>query len=410
MESTTSVQPFELSVEACRARRGTKWNKYPSDVLPAWVADMDFSVAEPIQEAIERLVNLGDYGYGARLGEVSLETAFAERMERRFGWSPDPEQVQPVSELIQALFSVLLAFSEPGDGVVMQTPIYPPFLVALAQTERRLVDNPLADEGSRFVLDAADLRRKVDDRTRILVVCNPHNPTGRVLEREELLALGELAVERDMVIVADEIHADLLYSGRRHVVMATLSPEIASRTITITSATKGFNIPGLRCALMHFGSPELRERFRRTIPDRLLGQVNVIGIDATVAAWRHGQPWLDRVMTRLSANRERVAEFVAAELPGVRHYQPEATYLAWLDCGALDLPSSPAEFFLEQARVGLNDGADFGPASQSCVRLNFGTSGAILEEVLERMAAAVRASRAGGNGTRQSSSRPPIRS
>jgi cysteine-S-conjugate beta-lyase len=383
------VESFELTVEALRARRGTKWTKYARTVIPAWVADMDFAVAEPIQESIQELVKHRDYGYGARTGEVGLEQAFADRMKERFGWEPDPALVQPTSELIQSVYVSIAAFSEPGDGVVIQTPIYPPFLVALDQMDRRLVDNKLRDDGTRFVLDVEALHRQVDDRTRILLVCNPHNPTGRVLERAELRALGELAVERDLVIVADEIHADLIYDGRAHIPMATLGPEIAARTITITSATKSFNIPGLRCSVMHFGSPELRARFHKRIPERMLGQVNVVGIDATVAAWRHGQPWLDAVMRRLAANRARVASFVKAELPGVRHYSPEGTYLAWLDCRALDLPASPFQFFLEQARVGLNEGADFGIHGIGHVRLNFATSAEILDEVLGRMASAV---------------------
>lgn len=399
MQSPTAqplrVESFELTVETLRSRRNTKWNRYPPEVLPAWVADMDFQVAEPVQRAIARLVDQRDYGYGAREGEASLEVAFAEHMQRRFDWTVDPGLVQPVAELIQAVFAVVMAYSEPGDGVVIQTPIYPPFLMALEQIERRLVSNPLTDDGTRFVLDTDDLGRVVDDRTRILLLCNPHNPTGRVFTREELLALGNLAVERDLVILCDEIHADLVYPGAQHIPIATLSSEIAARTITITSATKGYNIPGLRCALLHFGSPELRERFRRRVPDRLLGQVNVVGVDATVAAWREGQPWLDAVMERLLANRDHVARFVAAELPGVRHHAPESTYLAWLDCRSLDLPSSPHHFFLEQARVGLNDGADFGPGGAGCVRLNFATSEQILDQVLGRMADAVRAARSG---------------
>jgi cysteine-S-conjugate beta-lyase len=394
-EPRSPVEPFELSVEACRARRSNKWSRYPADVLPAWVADMDFAVPEPVQQAIVRLVEQRDYGYCARTGEAGLAAAFAEHMRRRFDWSPDPELVQPVSELIQAMFAAVMAFSAPGEGVVVQTPIYPPFLMTVAQTGRRLVDNPLLDDGTRFVLDLADLRRRIDHGTRVLLFCNPHNPTGRVFDREDLRAVGELAVERDLVIVADEIHADLVYPGRQHVPMATLGPEVAARTITLTSATKGFNIPGLRCALMHFGSPDLKERFFRTIPERLLGQVNVVGIDATVAAWRHGQPWLEAVMARLRANRDRVSRFLAAELPGIRSYPPEGTYLAWLDCRALELPTSPFEFFLERARVGFSDGAEFGPPGQGCVRLNFATSGAILEQILERMAGAVRSLRDG---------------
>ncbi len=384
-----AVESFELTVEALRARRCTKWNKFPETVIPAWVADMDFAVAEPIQQSIMDLVKHRDYGYGARTGEVSLEQAFADRMKERFGWEPDPELVQPTSELIQSVYSAIAAFSEPGDGIVIQTPIYPPFLVALDQLNRRLVDNKLRDDGHRFVLDAEGLRRSIDADTKMLLVVNPHNPSGRAYERAELQALGDVAVEHDLVIVADEIHADLVFGERRHIPIATLSPEVAARTITITSATKSFNIPGLRCSVMHFGSPELRARFHTRFPERMMGQVNVIGIDATVAAWRHGQPWLDDVMARLAQNRDRLAQFVKAEMPGVRHYAPEATYLAWLDCRALDLPSSPFEFFLDEACVGLNDGADFGIHGIGHVRLNFATSAPILDEVLNRMAHAL---------------------
>lgn len=384
------MESFELTVEELRARRGRKWTQYPADVLPAWVADMDFTVPDVVQQALVRLVEQRDYGYGALEDYASLAAAFSERMADRFGWQAAAEQVQPVSELIQGMFATVLAFSDPGDGVVVQTPIYPPFLMTIAETGRRLVDNPLRDDGSRFVLDIDGLRGLVDDGTRILMFCNPHNPTGRVFERAELEAVAALALERDLIVLSDEIHADLIYDRKQHIPFATLGPEVAAHTITMTSATKSYNIPGLRCALMHFGTPALRQRFHERVPERLLGQVCVPGIDATVAAWRQGQPWLDSVLSRLRANRERVAAFVREELPGVKHYSPESTYLAWLDCRALELPQRPFEFFLEQGRVALLDGADFGAGYGRCVRLNFGTSGPILGEVLERLTNAVK--------------------
>jgi cystathionine beta-lyase len=222
------------------------------------------------------------------------------------------------------------------------------------------------------------------------MIPNPHNPTGRVFTREELQALAEVAVERDLVVVSDEIHADLVYSGSKHIPFASLGPDVAARTITLTSATKGFNIPGLRCALMHFGAPELQARFHKVFPLRILGQVNVVGIDATVAAWRHGQPWLKKVMARLEQNRNRLTEFMATEMPRIRFRQPEATYLAWLDCRGLELPQRPFEFFLELAKVALLDGATFGATHGQCVRLNFATSEPILAQVLERLAGAVK--------------------
>lgn len=389
------MESFALPIDVLRARQCNKWNKYPADVLPAWVADMDFVVAEPVQAAITRIVEQQDYGYGQYSRKDALAATFATRMSERFGWAVDPAQVQVVTELVQCMYAAALVFSEPGDGVVVQTPIYPPFLRVIEQTGRRMVENRLADDGTRFVVDVAGLRRAVDARTRLLFLCNPHNPSGRALEREELQAIADVAVEYNLIVVSDEIHADLLYPGAAHIPLASLSPEIAARTITITSATKGFNIAGLRCAVMHFGTPELQARFRQAIPDALLGQASTIGIDATIAAWQHGQPWLDAVLARLRANRDRIAAFVAAELPGVRHYAPEATYLAWLDCRALDLPDTPYQFFLDQARVGLNDGADFGEAGRGHVRLNFATSGEVLEDVLARMATAVQRARAG---------------
>jgi cystathionine beta-lyase len=346
---------------------------------------MDFPVADAVQDAILALVERRDYGYPWREGAASVQDAFAERMASRFGWSPDPGHVLQVADLVQAMTAAILAYTEKGDGVAVQTPIYPPFLKTIEATERRVVVTPLRDDGSRFVLDERALAETVDAGTRLLMVCNPHNPTGRVFERAELEALGRIALERDLVIVCDEIHCDLVYPGHRHLSMAALVPEIAERTLTLNSATKGFNIAGLRCGVIHFGSYELVERFRRAIPERLLGAVSIVGHDATVAAWRHGQPWLDGVLAQLLANRDRVATWAAERAPGIHHHPPEATYLAWLDCRDHRLEAPPQAFFLERARVGLNLGSDFGPGGETCVRLNFATTPEILERVLRRM-------------------------
>lgn len=378
---------FEIPLSTLRARRGTKWNLYPKDVLPAWVADMDFRVPEPVREAMQRLVDESDFGYPSRTGDDTLAAAFEERMRDRFGWEIDRARVRTVTELVQCMFATALAYSEAGDGIVLQTPIYPPFLNTIEKTGRRLVENRWKDDGTRFVLDVENLHQVVDDRTRLLFLCNPHNPTGRVFERDELMTLGNLCVERDIVIVVDEIHADLVYPGHTHIPIASLSPEIAARTVTITSATKGFNIAGLRTAVMYFGSAELEERFNKAVSQTLMGQAGITGIDATIAAWRYGQPWLDDVMQRLTSNRDLVADFVAREMPGIVHHKPESTYLSWLDCRALDLPDeSPQKFFLNRAKVGLNDGGMFGEAGKTCVRLNFATSEEVLTQVLERMA------------------------
>ena len=373
-----------------RRRRGLKWHRFDGDVLPAWIADMDFAVAEPVRTAIARVVEDGDYGYPHRAGDDRLEAAFAHRMRDRFGWDADPDRVVPVADLLQAILAAIVAFTDPGDGVVVQTPIYPPFLNAIARTGRRRVVDALVDDGRRLAQRPGGLDAAVDAGTRLLLLCNPHNPSGRVFERTELEAVGRVAVERDLVVVSDEVHCDLVYPEARHLPLAKLGDEVAARTVTINSATKSFNIPGLRCAVMHFGSDDLLRRFRRAFPDRLLGAVGAVGVDATVAAWREGQPWLDGVMEVLRANRDRVTAWTAALAPTIRHHPPEATFLAWLDCPGLPVgEGTPQRFFLQRARVALSSGADFGPGGETCVRLNFATSPEILDEMLARMAAAM---------------------
>jgi cystathionine beta-lyase len=374
-----------LSEAELRSRAGRKWHRYDQDVLPAWIAEMDFGVAEPIQRALLQMAQEACYGYEGETLKAELADAFADHMADHFGWRPDAAGVVPVADLVQALFACVTAFTRPGDGVVLQMPIYPPFQAAVRDSGRCIVEHPLLHDGTRFLLD----RASVPD-AGLLLLCNPHNPTGRVFERSELDAIAQAAVERDAVVIADEIHADLTYPPHTHIPFATLGPEVAERTVTITSATKAYNIPGLRCGLMHFGSAGLRERFRAAFPDRMLGTVNSFGIQATVTAWRECTPWLDDVMEVLRGNRALLTRFLATELPEIGYHEPEATYLSWLDCRELELPMSPQQFFLERARVGLNDGAEFGAPGAGHVRLNFATAPEILQEVLERMAAAVR--------------------
>jgi cystathionine beta-lyase len=384
------VPTATFSAADLRARTGIKWHRYADDVLPAWVAEMDYGVAEPIERALRRLTDEAAYGYEPPGLATALAEAFAVHMQEQFAWAASAERVVPVADLVQALFTVVNVFAARGQGVVLQTPIYPPFLNAVRESGRRAVEHRLLDAGDRFVVDTATLPRVLGPDAPLMLLCNPHNPTGRVLERGELEAVAAAAIERNAVVVSDEVHADLAYAGHPHIPLASLGPEIAERTVTLTSATKAYNIPGLRCGLMVFGSEALRERFRTAIPDRMLGVVNRFGIEATICAWRECAPWLVGVMEQLQLNRERLRAFVASELESIGMYAPEGTYLAWLDCSALDLPGGPQAFFLERARVALNDGADFGPPGRGHVRLNFATTAPILEEILARMAGAVR--------------------
>ncbi len=380
---------LDVSLEELRRRRGTKWTSFDREILPAWIADMDFPIAPPIKAAILDVLEREDVGYPGEPSLKDLASAFAKRMNERFAWDPDPARVMPVGDLIQALISSVATFSSPGEGVVIQTPIYPPFLRIVEALGRRLVDNPLVAGPERYEMDLDRLREAIDDRTRMILFCNPHNPAGRVFERRELEGLAALALEHDLVVVSDEVHSDLLYEGGTHIPLASLGPEIASRTVTLTAATKAFNIAGLKCALIHFGSEELMARQTGVFPARLLGIPNVFGIEATLAAWRSGEPWLAAIVEQLHANRMQVTEFVKAKLPGVVFHPPEASYFAWLDCGALGLPSRAHAFFLSEAGVALSDGQEFGSRSDDFVRLNFATPPETLREILERMSAAV---------------------
>ena len=377
------MEDFLLTADQLRARGGQKWRKYPPDVLPAFVADMDFKVAPAVQSAFARFVDHQDYVYGIPTDLEALYDAFARWMRRRHGWAPDPALTMATSDVVQGVVATLVAYSAPGDGVIVQTPAYPPFLRVVDGTGRRLVENPLRLTG-RFVLDLDGLRDAAP-HGRVILLCSPHNPTGRVFESDELRHIASIAEEHDLTIVSDEIHADITYDGARHIPMETIAPE---RTITLTSATKSFNIPGARAAVVHFGSAALKQRFDKVFPEHLLGRPSRFGVDATIAAWGDSEPWFDEVMQQLSRNRLLVAQW-AASRKGIGHVRPEATFLAWFDCRDLGLPGAPFDFFLESAKVALGDGRDFGGPGVGHVRLNFATSAKILSEILARMSHAL---------------------
>ncbi len=374
------------SVAELRRRSGFKWSHYPPDVLPAWIADMDFPPAPAVRRAVLAALDRGDLVYPNFETWGGLPQAFAARMESLYGWRPDPARTVVVGDVVQSIYLTLQTCTAPGDGVLVQTPVYPPFLQAVAETGRRLLDNPLRQGPSRYEVDPggwADL-----EGARLLLLCNPHNPTGRVLERAELEALAEVVLARDLIVVSDEIHAELTWAGHTHTPFAMLGEKVAARTITLTSATKAFNIAGLRCSVAHFGSAELLARFQ-SVPEHQRGGVGSLAIAATLAAWQEGGEWQELVRAQLEENRRLLGSLLEAHLPGVRYLPPEATYLAWLDCRQLGIGADPWRHFLDRARVALSDGADFGPPGRGHVRLNFATSPAILTEIVERMGRSV---------------------
>lgn len=382
----------ELDPVVLRSRRSEKWHTYPPDILPAWVAEMDFPIAAPIQHELRRFVDAGDVGYPIALTDTGLAEVFCDRMDESFGWRPEPERVEILSEVVQGMYLALEAYSNPGDGIVVQTPIYPPFLGSIRDTGRRLVENrmQIVDGHFEFDLDALEASLIAESgRCRVLLFCNPHNPSGRVLRRAELERVATLAVEHDIVVVSDEIHGDLVFDGREHIPLATLGPEIAARTLTLTSASKAFNIPGLRTAIAHFGSAELQKRFNTVFPRHVRGGLGLFGLYASMAAWRWAQPWLEETRPYLAANRDFAETKLAERIPEISFITPEATFLAWLDCRALDLSGSPAAHFMRNGQVALSDGRLFGPSWEGFVRLNFATSRPILNDVIDRMAKAL---------------------
>lgn len=380
-------EDFEhLDLDALRRRRTVKWARYAPDVLPAWVAEMDFPVAEPIRRALVELAASGDFGYPEEHGDNRVEAVFAARADRLWGWRPDPGRTVVVTDIVRALINVVTVFSEPGDAVVVPTPVYPPFLASVRDNGRRLVEVPAIPAGDRWTLDVEALDAAVaESRAPLLLLCHPHNPIGRVYERDDLAAVAHLAAERDLVVVSDEIHAELTRPGPAFRPLASISPEIEARTVTLNSATKAFNIPGVRCGVVSFGSGGLFDRYCRVFdPER--GGVSLFGYAATRAAWTECDDWLAAVVDVLGRNRDWLVSTVPVALPGVELRAPEATFLAWLDCRGIDTGGlDPATFFLAQAKVALSDGRQFGAAGDGFVRLNFGTSPALLAEIVERM-------------------------
>lgn len=386
-------QSFLLSESALRRRGSLKWDRYDPSVLPCWVADMDFDMADPIRRAVAGLSAAGAFHYPLRRSRPPdrlVADAFAERMEQRYAWSVDPDCTLVVTDLVQALYAAVTALTRKGEGVAVQVPAYPPFRGAIEDTGRQVLAWPANPGPGGYGWDLGWFSQDPRPPAKLLILCNPHNPTGRMLGRKELSELADHVVRNDLIVVADEIHADIVYDGRVHIPFASLGPEVSRRTVTLQSATKSFGIPGVRCAVMHFGSRALLERFTAVVHPRLLGQCGIVGIEATLAAWRDGQEWFEAVLAHLQGMRDYVCAVLRAEMPEIRLHPPQATYLAWLDCSAMALDRPAGDFFLHQAKVAFSAGQTFDPQSSSFIRMNFATSTTIIDEILDRMRQAIR--------------------
>jgi cysteine-S-conjugate beta-lyase len=371
-------------------RRGTdsaKWRRYGDDVIPLWVADMDFVSAEPIIQALHERADFGVLGYGWPPQE--LRQVIQDRLMKLYGWEVQEEQILFLPGIVPGLNLTYHTFSERGDAVMAQPPVYFHFVNDPPAHGRVLQDPPLVQSGDSYEIDFEAFEKSITDRTRVFLLCNPHNPVARVFTIHELTTLAEICLRHDIIICSDEIHCDLLYPGHQHIPIATLSPEIASRTITLMAPSKTFNTAGLSCGFAIITNPDLLERWHAGTQGLAPGS-NVMGYAAALAAYRDGQEWLDQALAYLKGNRDYSARFLSERLPALKMTKMEATYLAWIDCRDLKVPGSACEFFLEKAKVALNDGSEFGKGGEGFVRLNFACPRKTLVEALYRMEEAVR--------------------
>ncbi len=368
-----------------RASESVKWNAYPEDVLPLWVADMDFPSPPQVQEALQERAAQGVFGYP--IERPGAREAVTGWLERRHGWRVDPESIVFLPGVVTGINLALQVFTRPGDGVVVQPPVYRPILDAAERNERLRQEAPLQrDTAGRYFVERAAFKAAFTPQTRAFVLCNPHNPVGRVFTPSELENMAETCLRHEALIISDEIHGDLFFEGARHIPIASLSPEVAQRTVTLIAPSKTFNLAGLKASMAVIPNPKLRERFAGGFPG-VISKVNLFGMLALETAYRSGEAWLDEALAYLQSNRDFLIDYTQKHLPGIRVYPPEGTFLAWMDCRASGIQGSPSKFFLKKARVALNEGQWFGPEGKGFVRLNFATSRAVLTEALERMRA-----------------------
>jgi cystathionine beta-lyase len=363
-----------------RPTESVKWNKYDPDVIPMWVADMDFVSPEPVRRALRERVDHGVFGYPRDLPE--LRQVIVDRMQVLHGWQITSDDIVLIPGVVTGFNMACQAFAA-GGGVLVQTPVYPPFLSAPGASGSLLQEAELVrDRDGNYCIDWESFQSSFTTQTRLFILCNPHNPVGRVFSRAELIRMADICLRHNVLICSDEIHCDLIYHGYRHIPIASLDPEIARHTVTLIAPSKTYNIAGLESSIAIIQDPLLRKQFQAARRG-LVGWVNLFGQVAALAAYRNGQEWLDQLLVYLEDNRDYLVDFIREELPCISMAKPEGTYLAWLDCHNAGLGTSPYLFFLDKARVALNDGVAFGRPGIGFVRLNFGCPRGMLAQALD---------------------------
>ncbi len=374
--------------DTCPERTGygsLKWDKYKGrDILPLWVADMDFVTAPEILDALQHRLDHGVFGYTIP-HEAPIE-AVIKYLDRQHGYSAKATWLNFLPGLVPAINLCCHAFTEPGDSVMTATPVYPPFISAPDYAERELIKVPLClDSQDRWTLDIDAMEAAIQTHTKIFVLCSPHNPVGRVFSKEELTALADFCERHDLILISDEIHCDLVFDAEaKHTLTATLSEQIAERTVTLMAPSKTYNLPGLACAFSIIENTKLRTQFQKTIRG-IITEVNCFGYAGITAAYDHGEPWRQALLTYLRNNYNFIYDFIRREIPEITFRPMESTYLAWFDVSKLGI-KAPVRHF-EKHGVGLSDGAPFD--GHQHLRLNFGCPHSRLVEGLEKIKAAL---------------------
>jgi cystathionine beta-lyase len=370
-----------------RQTESVKWTHYDEDVLPMWVADMDFRCADPVVEALRARAEHGIFGYPREPEE--LRDVIVDRLKRRFDWSIEAESIVFLPNVYVGFHLAAHAVAQPGDGVLITPPIYFPILSVPENVGLRgQLSELIYTADGRYEIDFDGFEGTIDGRSRLFVLCNPHNPIGRVYSRSELERLAAICAAHDLILCSDEIHADFVFDERRHVPIATLSPEIDRRTITLMSPAKSFNVAGIPFAFAVISDPGLRKRYEGARMGLVPGP-GVMGYTAALAAFRDGDDWLDCLVEYLRANRDFAGEFVRENLPGVTMTPLEGTYLAWLHFGRSGIDGNPYDLLLDKGRLATVDGARFGPGGEGFVRLNLACPRVTLADGLERIRRAI---------------------
>ena len=373
-------------------REGTNCIKYDArekvfgsaDVLPLWVADMDFRTPDFIVDAIKKRTEHEIFGYSFK--SDSYYKSVIDWMKRRHNWDISKGQISSSPGVVAGLTIAIETFSKPGDGVVVQPPVYFPFFDCVKGTSRKMVENPLKLENGRYTFDFEDLKSKIDENTKLLLLCNPQNPGGMVFTLEELTELASICLENNIMIISDEIHSDLIFGEHKHIPIASISEEIAKNSLVFMAPSKTFNIAGLASSVAIIQSKVNFVRYERALGVGHLGMGNIFGSVALEAAYTNGDDWLEQMLDYLWENYLVLEKFFETKLPKVKVLKPEATYLVWLDFTAYGMKNRELlNFASEKAKVGLNDGGKFGTGGDGWLRLNIGCTRTVLEEALERL-------------------------